>query len=294
MASPIYTQIADNKRRTFLLIALFVLLIVAIGAAYAWLTDAGLGPLGFAGTFAAVSALASYYAGDRMALWSAGAVGPLEKRQQPYLYRMLENLTIAAGVPMPKLYVIPDPAINAFATGRDPRHASVAVTVGAVEKLTNEELEGVLAHELSHIRNYDIRVMTIVVVLAGTVAILADWFLRMGLGGRRREGGLLPLALVGLLLALLAPLAAELIKLAVSRRREYLADASGALLTRFPEGLARALEKIGREARPMLRRNTATAHLFLSEPAAGRWQTLFSTHPPLADRIRILRGMTAG
>ncbi|MBI4449842.1 M48 family metallopeptidase [Candidatus Uhrbacteria bacterium] len=296
-----YSQITSNKRRTLILISTFVLIILVLGYAYDMVlgVGAGAGGLLFAIFFSAGMALLSYFGGDRIALWTSGAK-PIEKRDHPALYRTIENLAITAGLPTPKVYVIPDPAINAFATGRDPQHASVAVTTGALERLKNEELEGVLAHELSHVKNYDIRVMTIVIVLVGAIALLSDWLLRMRwYGGSQREdrGGnqaTIVLLVVGLALAIIAPLIAELIKLAVSRRREYLADASGALLTRYPEGLARALEKIGAASQPMLRANTATAHLFLANPFGSRrkrFMHLFSTHPPVEDRVKVLRAM---
>ncbi|MBI1908474.1 M48 family metallopeptidase [Candidatus Uhrbacteria bacterium] len=296
-----YNQITANKRRTFLLIGAFVLIVLLIGYAYDAMLGGGAGAGGvvFAIIVSCGMALLSYYGGDRIALWTSGARA-IEKRDQPYLYRIVENLAITAGLQTPKVYIIQDPAVNAFATGRDPAHASVAVTTGAIERLANEELEGVIAHELSHIKNYDIRVMTIVIVLVGTIALLSDWLLRMRwYGGSHREDrgsnqATIVLLVVGLALAIVAPLIAELIKLAVSRRREYLADASGALLTRYPEGLARALEKIAAANQPMLRANTATAHLFLSNPFGSRrrrFMHLFSTHPPVEDRVRILRSM---
>ena len=295
-----YNQITANKRRTFILIGAFVLILLLIGYAYDAMLGGGAGAGGvvFAIIVSCGMALLSYYGGDRIALWTSGARG-VEKRDQPYLYRIVENLAITAGLQTPKVYIIPDPAVNAFATGRDPAHASVAVTTGAIERLENEELEGVIAHELSHVKNYDIRVMTIVIVLVGTIALLSDWLLRMRWysGGDRRDRGgqaTMVLMLVGIALAIVAPLIAELIKLAVSRRREYLADASGALLTRYPEGLARALEKIAAANQPMLRANTATAHLFLSNPFGSRrrrFMHLFSTHPPVEDRVKALRAM---
>lgn len=239
--------------------------------------------------------LISYYSGDKIALAVSGAK-QIQKSEDPYLWRIVENLAITAGLPMPKLHLINDQAINAFATGRDPEHSSVAVTTGAIEKLENEELEAVLAHELSHIKNYDIRVMTIVIVLVGAIALISDWMFRAHfLSGRGdRDRSVHPIFLIiGLLLAILTPIFAQLIQLAVSRRREYLADASGALLTRFPEGLARALEKISLSKAPMTRANSATAHMFISNPfGASRLRALFSTHPPLEERIKILRGMT--
>lgn len=295
-----YSAIASNTRRSWLLIACFVVLVVGLG----WLLDqyyqAGGAIILIAFVWSLISALFSYYAGDKVALWSSGAK-PIEKKDAPDLYNLVENLCIAEGVPTPKIYIIEDPAPNAFATGRDPEHASIAFTTGIVRMLERTELEGVTAHELSHVKNYDIRVMTIVVVLVGTVALITDLFLRArwfgGLRGRddRRGGGglMLILALVGIILA---PIVANLIKLAVSRRREYLADASGALLTRYPEGLARALEKIGSYAQPLLRASNATAHLYISNPfgPSGRSVTnIFSTHPPIADRVKALREMAS-
>ena len=186
-----YSQIDANKRKTALLIAIFVAVIMLAGFAFSQLTDAGYGGLAFAGVFSIVMALGGYYGGDKVALLTAGAKGPIAKTDNPYLYRLVENLTITAGLPLPKIYLITDPVINAFATGRDPRHASIAVTTGAVEQLENEELEGVIAHELSHVKNYDIRLMTIVLVLVGILALLSDWFLRLRFwgGGSPRFGG---------------------------------------------------------------------------------------------------------
>ncbi|MDO8425204.1 MAG: M48 family metallopeptidase [bacterium] len=295
-----YSHIAANKRKTWILIGTFVAVILALGYAYDAVMGrgAGIGGVGIAGIIAITMGLGSYYKGDRVALWSSGAK-EVQKRDAPALYRMVENLAITSGMPVPRVHIIHDPAINAFATGRDPQHASVAVTTGAIERLEPQELEGVLAHELSHVKNYDIRVMTVVIVLAGTIALLSDFLLRAHwfAGNRRdRESGQagLILLVVGVVLAILAPLAAELIKLAVSRKREYLADADGALLTRYPEGLARALEKIAASNQPMLRANGATAHLFIANPFGARRQRfmhLFSTHPPAEERVRALRGM---
>lgn len=290
-----YTQIDANKRKTSLLIILFIAIILLIGWLFGEYTGRGYAPLIPAGIFSVLMTLGSYYSGDKIALAASGA-RRIEKNDNPYVFRMVENICITAGLSVPKVHIITDPAINAFATGRDPGHASIAVTTGAIEKLTNEELEGVIAHELSHIKNYDIRLMMIVVVLVGFIALIADWFWRMNMfGGRdRREekgaGGIL--MLVGFVLIIFSPLIAELIKLAVSRKREFLADASGALLTRYPEGLASALEKIAKFNEPMRRANHATAHLFLSNPflkAGEKVRSLFSTHPPIQERIRILR-----
>lgn len=238
--------------------------------------------------------LISYYKGDAIALSSTGAK-PVSKEENPYVYRMVENLSISIGIPTPKVYMIDSPALNAFATGRDPEHASIAVTTGIVTALENEELEGVLAHELSHIKNYDIRVMTIVIVLVGAVSLISNMFFRGGfLGGRRRnseEGGAGGVfAIVGIVLLILSPIIAKLIQLAISRKREYLADASGALMTRYPEGLARALEKIKQSNIPLNTASAATAHLFISNPFTGKaFANAFSTHPPIEERIKRLR-----
>lgn len=290
-----YSQITSNKRKTFLLISIFIGLIIGLGWLLGQISGYRQEGVLLAAGVSLLMTLISYYSGDKLALAVSGAK-EIKKEDNPYLWRIIENLSITAGLPMPKLHIINDSAINAFATGRDPAHSSVAVTIGAIEKLENEELEGVLAHELSHVKNYDIRVMTIVIVLVGTIALLSDWMFRAHfLAGRGdRDRGVHPIfLLLGILLAILTPLIAQLIQLAVSRRREYLADASGALLTRFPEGLARALEKIALDKKPMARANTATAHLFISNPfGTSRLRTLFSTHPPLEERIKILRGMT--
>lgn len=288
-----YNQISSNKRKTWGLIALFIILLGAIGyAASLYTGQPPYSTVGIALAISLVMTLFSFYAGDTVALHSAGAQA-VTREQNEYLHRMVENLCITAGIKtVPKLYVIHDSAINAFATGRDPEHASIAVTTGAMERLENEELEGVLAHELSHITNYDIRLMTIVVVLVGVIALIADMmrFASPRGGGENRGPGIL--AIVGLVLIILSPIIAELIKLAVSRRREYLADASGALLTRYPEGLARALEKIRDSNRPMEHRNHATAHLFFESPfrtPGKKLAAIFSTHPPIDERIAQLR-----
>ncbi len=294
-----YKQITANKRKSFFLIALFVIFVIFLGWIFGQLTGDGYGSLVLALAISLIMALMSFYSGDKVALWTAGA-HPIEKKDNPYVYRIVENLCITAGLPTPKIYVISDPAPNAFATGRDPAHASIALTTGLVDKLENEELEGVIAHELSHIKNYDIRLMMIVIVLVGIVALLADWLLRFRFfGGRRddRDSGQIGaiLLLIGLLLAILSPLFAKLIQLAVSRKREFLADADGSLLTRYPEGLARALEKISNYKEPMRRANDATAHLYISNPFGGKttkfFHKLFSTHPPVEERIKTLRSM---
>lgn len=287
-----YSQIDSNKRKTRMLIAIFCAFIIGLG----WLGASYLG-LGYESVFLALiisiaMTLVSYYKGDAIALHSTGAK-EIKKEDNPYVYRMVENLSIANGMPTPRVHIIDSPALNAFATGRDPEHASIAVTTGLIGALENEELEGVLAHELSHVKNYDIRVMTIVIVLVGAVSLLADMFFRFGLLGGKRDsdskaGGVL--AIVGIVLLILSPIIAELIKLAVSRKREYLADASGALMTRYPEGLAKALEKIQQSNVPLKTANSATAHLFISNPFKGKmFANAFSTHPPIEERIKRLR-----
>ncbi|MBU1180335.1 M48 family metallopeptidase [Patescibacteria group bacterium] len=290
-----YSQITSNKRKSILLMVIFIAIILLLGWILSEVLDYGYGMLVFAIIFSLLMTLGSYYGGDKMALAVSGAKGPIKKGDNPYVYRMVENMAITAGVPMPKVYIIDDPAPNAFATGRDPKHASVAVTAGIIERLENEELEGVIAHELSHVKNYDIRVMTIVVVLVGIISILAQWFFRINLfGGRSRDnrgGGLI--VIIGVLAIIISPIVAELIKLSISRKREYLADASGALLTRYPEGLVKALEKISAYTAPMKSANSGTAHLFFSNPFGkkGMVSKLFSTHPPIEERIRALRAM---
>lgn len=291
-----YNQIDSNRRKTWLLIIIFIAFITLLGLALGYASDYGYSLMLPAAILAIFIALAGYYSGDKLALLTAGAQ-PINKEQNIYVYRLVENLCITAGLPMPKIYLINDPAINAFATGRDPKNASIALTIGAVKKLENEELEGVIAHELSHIKNYDIRLMTLVIVLVGLVALASDWFLRgqiFGRRGRDSDSGGGYLAIIGLILIILSPLIAQLIKLAVSRSREYLADASGALLTRYPEGLARALEKINGDSDQLRRVSSATAHLYIANPfkKGGALVNLFATHPPIAERIKRLKGMT--
>jgi heat shock protein HtpX len=237
----------------------------------------------------------SYWFSDKIVL-SMYRAQEVTNDSHPDLYNVVENLSITAGLPMPKVYVIPDPAPNAFATGRNKNHAAVAVTSGLLQILNKTELEGVIAHELSHIGNRDILLGTIVVVLVGFIAILSDMFLRSTMFGRRdSDRGGNPIFLVlGLVLAIIAPIAVKLIQLAISRKREYLADASGALLTRYPEGLASALEKISVSNQPLMHASKATAHMFIANPfgnSGAKIANLFMTHPPAQDRIRILRGM---
>lgn len=293
-----YDQIASNKRKSALLVFVFTLLVLALG----WILGEyygngfGMSGLAIAAIVSLIMTLTSYFKGGAVALHASGA-REIQKTDHPYVYRMVENLAITAGLPTPRVYIINDPAINAFATGRNPSHASIAVTTGAIESLENEELEGVLAHELSHIKNYDIRIMTMVIVLVGIVTLLSDWIFRSRFfGGRGNHGrGNNIVAILAIIAMILSPLIAQLIKLALSRKREYLADASGVLLTRYPEGLARALEKIAAHATPLRRANHATAHLFIASPFNNslKKQTtnLFSTHPRIEDRVKTLRAM---
>ncbi|HXK36712.1 MAG TPA: M48 family metallopeptidase [Candidatus Paceibacterota bacterium] len=296
IAGNLYTHQDVNVRKTWALMTGAFVLLIGLG----WILSQTYGDPTILYLFAAFSIVGNfvaYWKSDRIALAMSGAQ-PVTREESVRLYRIVENLCITAGLPLPRLHVIEAAQINAFATGRDPKHAAIAVTRGALEQLDDNELAGVLAHELSHVGNRDILVSTVVVVMAGIIAIVSDWFLRsLAFGGNRdrNNGGVVMLAL-GIAAAILAPLAATLIRMAVSRKREFLADASGALLTRYPEGLASALEKIARDQAPLPHAHTATAHLFLSSPFKGKsarnWMThLFMTHPPLEDRIRILRGM---
>lgn len=292
-----YTQIASNKRKSILLAFMFVLLVSALGYVYS-LASHRPGVFVVVAAFSLIYALVSYHFSAQLALSVSGAQ-PIAKADAPELYRLVENLSIAGGLPMPKVYIINDPSPNAFATGRDPNHAVVAVTTGILQILEKEELEGVLAHELSHVGNYDIRFMAVVMVLVTAISLLSNFFFNWSFfGGDDEEGGgNNPVGLViGIAAAILAPIAATLLQLAVSRRREYLADASGALLTRYPEGLARALEKISSVDKPLEHASTANAHMYFSNPLAGKKQgslamKLFSTHPPIEDRIAKLRAM---
>lgn len=294
-----YNHIAANKRKTWFLIVLVAGIIIGLSALYGYIQGVNPTSTIIIGTvIASIHALISYFFADKVALATSGAK-PMKKQDAPELWNMVENLCIANGQPIPAIYIIQDESPNAFATGRDPEHASIAFTTGILRILDKQELEGVTAHELSHIKNYDIRVMTIVVVLVGAIMLLADIMLRTMYFGRREDRGNSGaiLAVLGLVLAILSPLFAQLLQLAVSRSREYLADASGALLTRYPEGLAQALEKISLAARPMQNANHATAHLFIANPFGhdtkrrASISALFATHPPIEDRVRRLREM---
>ena len=296
MASTLYQQRTKNVWRTAFLMAGFLAVVLAIGYAVSWYYESP-SLLYIAMAFAIFMNVWSYWFSDKQVLSMTGAK-PANRDEYFDFYTVTENMAIAAGLPMPKLYVIEDEAPNAFATGRDEKHAVVAATTGLLALLDRQELEGVIAHELSHIKNRDMLVMTVAVVLAGFLAILADIFLRMSFSGGDRDnsrGGLfMILAIVGIVLA---PIAAQLIQLAISRRREFLADASGALLTRYPEGLARALQKISGYGAPMQHASHATAHLFIANPYGPKAMNfvngLFATHPPVAARVKALLGTEA-
>lgn len=292
-----YSQISSNKIRSVALIVLFIFFICLIAYVYGEATGGdGFYLLPFAGVFAFSSAFVGYFYSDKMVLGISKAK-ELKHDDNPKIYHLVENLCIAAGLPTPKIYIIEDTAPNAFATGRNPNKAVIALTTGIIEKLNKAELEGVIAHELSHIKNYDMRVMTVAVIFAGIIALLSDWFLRWSIYSKHGsdKGGNQVQALmivIGLVLAILSPLIATLIKLAISRKREYLADASAAMLTRYPEGLASALEKIGADKELLEAANKATAHLYIANPLKGKFSSkLFSTHPPIEERVRMLRGM---
>lgn len=290
-----YKAIAANRRRTWLVMALFLVIIGVLG----WAVSLFYGHGSYQYTITALVigiayALFEYFAAARIALAVNGA-REIQKKDDPRYYRKVENLSIAAGLPMPKVYIMDDPAPNAFATGRDPNHAAVCATSGLLEIMDDTELEAVLSHEMSHVRNYDIRVMMIVFGLVSAIGLLADLARRMlWFRGNDDEDNPSPIAMVvGLVVILLAPLAALLVQLAVSRRREYLADDSGALLTRYPEGLARALEKIAQNGSATRNQNSSTAHLFFANPLKkSSLSNLFSTHPPIEERIARLRKMT--
>ncbi|OFX31646.1 MAG: zinc metalloprotease HtpX [Armatimonadetes bacterium RBG_16_67_12] len=291
-----YDAVERNVRGTWLLFAVFVLVIVALGYAFSRLLDLGYAGVAIAGVLALAGAWGSYYYSDRLVLAISGA-REASRDQHPHLHNAVEGLAIAAGIPVPRVYLIDDTAPNAFATGRDPQHAAVVVTTGLLDKLDRLELEGVLAHEMSHVKNYDVRLATVASVLVGMVILLSDMFQRSMFWGRRRGsreggGGSGLVVLVGLALAVLAPLFAQLLRLAISRNREYLADSSAAMLTRYPEGLASALEKISADPEPLEVANKATSHMYIINPLrewGGYANSLFNTHPPVEERVRRLR-----
>ena len=294
---PIYDEITQNNRNTVFLFVFFFVLVLAIGLVFGLLWGIGSGGLAIAGVLAIIYAVISYYAGTKIVLAVHGAV-LADERKYLKLHNIVEGMSIAAGIPKPKVYVMQSNALNAFATGRNPKNAVICFTTGILEKLNKIELEGVTAHEMSHIKNYDIRVMTIAAVLAGVIMILSDLFLRSFLYGgndsrNRGKAGLI-MIVFGILLALLAPLIATVIKMSISRQREYLADASGAMLTRYPKGLASALAKISGDTNQLSTASTATSHLFISNPFKKKnfLSGLFMTHPPIEERIKRLEQMS--
>ena len=298
-----YEKIRNNKIKSFFLCFFFAALVLALGWVFGQFSGFGYWGLILAAVIAILMSIGAYYYSDKIVLRMSKA-RPLEKHEYPFLFHTIEGLTIASGLPAPRAYIIDDTAPNAFATGRNPQHAVICVTTGLLQKLNRLELEGVIAHEMSHIKNYDMLLMTMTVVMVGIVALLSDWMYRVFWygGGRRKSrsrsggsgGGAAILMVIALLLAILAPLIAQLIKLAISRRREFLADADGALLTRYPEGLASALEKLDADYEPLEVANKATAHLYIINPLREhrrKFNSLFSTHPPTQQRIAALREM---
>ncbi|MBF4574046.1 M48 family metallopeptidase [Herbiconiux sp. VKM Ac-1786] len=285
-----YSAIAKNKRNTVVIILLFLLIIGGLG----WLASYIYGNLSIVIITLVVAigyALIQYFAASGQALAMSGA-HQIEKRDNPRLWRIVENLSITTGTPMPKVYVIDDPAPNAFATGRDPEHAIVAATTGLLDIMDDAELEGVMAHELGHVRNYDIRVSMIVFGLVVAVGFIADMFLRMAFFGRNNNNGNPIVMVFGLVAILIAPLVATVVQLAVSRQREYLADATGALTTRHPDALASALQKLAAYGRPVQRQSSSMSHMWIADPnKPGVIDKLFSTHPPIPDRVERLRAM---
>jgi heat shock protein HtpX len=298
-----YQVIQANKNKSLLVVGFFMTFVALATSVMAMGMGYGLDMVGIALIVSGVMSLGSYWFSDSIILSISGA-RPATREEFFDFYTVTENLTMSQRMPMPKLYVIDDTAMNAFATGRDPEHAVVCATTGLLARLQRSEIEGVVAHELAHVINYDIRLMSIVTIMVGLVALLADWFLRMASfgGGKKRDGdggGQLQLILfiVGLVMALLSPLIAQLIQLAISRRREYLADATGVGMTKNPEGLARALEKISGDTEPLEAANKATAHLYIANPlknthgAVGMFASWFHTHPPIEERLKALRSL---
>lgn len=298
----LYTHIDANQRKTWFLMSFFFVLVIIVG----WIFSQALETseiLYIAVAFSIISSFVSYWFSDKivLAMSSAELITPEGNRE---LYRLVENLCITAGLPVPKIYVIDDTAPNAFATGRDPEHAAIAMTTGLIQKLEKVELEGVIAHELSHIGNRDILIASIATVMVGVVVLLADWFLRFSFFGHHKDSNdnqpaqlQVIISVVAIVLAILAPIFATLLQLAISRKREFVADADGALLTRYPEGLARALEKIAHDHEPLEVANRATAHLYFASPfkddagqRVGFFTKLFMTHPSVEERVAALRG----
>ncbi len=287
-----YSEIAKNKRKTVLLRVLFVIFVGIMGWLFAqYMDQPSLVPYILAG--ASVYALISYWSSSKIALAVNGAK-QIEKKDNPRLWRIVENLSITDGMPMPKVYIMDDPAPNAFATGRNPQSAAVAATTGLLEIMNDQELEGVMAHEMGHVKNYDIRVSMIAFALVAVIGLIADIMLRMVWFRDDDDSGNSAFFLIGIIAAILAPIVALMIQLAISRKREYLADATGALTTRYPEALASALEKIGKVGSATRKQNSSTAHFFFANPLKGKSLAgLFSTHPPVEDRVAKLREMNS-
>lgn len=293
----LYTHKESNIRKTWFYLTLFLILIIGLGWLISYLLDSYF-ILVIAVVYSIAVSFIGYWYSDKIVLKMSHAK-EIEKKDNPELYRLVENLCITAGLPLPKIYIINSAQPNAFAAGRDPEHAVVAVTTGLLEKLERTELEGVIAHELSHIGNRDALLQTIIVVLVGVVVIMTDLFFRIsfyGGGSKDKDKGQSFIVIIALILAVLAPVLATIIKLAISRKREYLADSTGALLTRYPEGLARALEKISSDSHDLKVANNSTAHLYTASPIKGKrgksfFSKMFSTHPPAEERIKRLRGM---
>jgi len=296
----IYEQADRNKRRSLVIMILFMAFFSLVAYIFGEASGYGASWVGLALIFSGLMSFGSYYWSDKIILTISGA-RPATKNEYFNFYTVAENLSIGADLPIPKLYVINDSAMNAFATGRDPQHAVICATTGLLEKLNRTELEGVVAHEMSHIKNYDIRLMSVVTVLIGTIALLADWFLRGRRWGGRENGredrgslGAIMLFLA-IIMAILAPFIAQLIQLAISRRREFFADASSTMITKYPDGLISALKKLGKDKEPLEAANRATAHLYIVNPIkgkeiVGKLANLFNTHPPIEERIKALEG----
>jgi len=289
-------NIADsNSRKTFFLITFFLIFVILLGWLFSYVLDSTI-ILYIAVIFSIATSISSYWFSDKIVL-NVTRAQPIKKEDNPELYRIVENLAITAGIPMPKVFILNEAQPNAFATGRDEKHAVVAVTKGLLGKLERSEIEGVIAHEIAHIKNKDILLQTAVVVLVGIVVILSDFFLRISMwGGGDKDNNNILAVILGIIAAILAPIGASLIQLSISRKREFLADASGALLTRYPEGLASALEKISSDNSPLRTANNSNAHLFISSPLRGKsskgwFSKLFLTHPPIEERVANLRGM---
>lgn len=294
----IESTVAQNKLKTWLIMGLFVVFVTTIVYVFVKTLGYDISYVWFALVISAFMSIGSYYFSDKLVLATSGAK-PADRSKNPELFEVVENISEEAKLPMPKVYVINDRSMNAFATGRNPKNAIVALTSGLLQRLNKVELEGVISHELSHVKNFDIRLMAIVAILVGFVAFLSNIFMRsIWYGGKGRDdrgNAQAILLVIGIVLALLSPVVATLIQLAISRKREFLADASGSLITKYPQGLASALEKIGKDHIPLRTANEATAHLFISNPFKGKdasfFASLFMTHPPVEERIKILRSM---